>query len=120
MPINLNQKPLKNLAPRAGFEPATNRLTAGCSTTELPGNKPALRPRRYNKGPLLCKALRSAMKKTRPRQGVNRSSQEASPNRKRRLVEATTRIELVYPVLQPHQAMFMTNDMAPLALISFV
>src|SRR5262245_38139042 len=28
----------KELAPRAGFEPATNRLTAGCSTTELPGN----------------------------------------------------------------------------------
>jgi hypothetical protein len=26
------------MAPRAGFEPATNRLTAGCSTTELPGN----------------------------------------------------------------------------------
>src|SRR5262245_37464083 len=26
------------VAPRAGFEPATNRLTAGCSTTELPGN----------------------------------------------------------------------------------
>src|SRR5690606_32916029 len=23
---------------RAGFEPATNRLTAGCSTAELPGN----------------------------------------------------------------------------------
>lgn len=31
-------KALENLAPRAGFEPATNRLTAGCSTTELPGN----------------------------------------------------------------------------------
>ena len=30
-------KCLKVLAPRAGFEPATNRLTAGCSTTELPG-----------------------------------------------------------------------------------
>ena len=27
------------VAPRAGFEPATNRLTAGCSTAELPGNK---------------------------------------------------------------------------------
>ncbi len=26
------------MAPRAGFEPATNRLTAGCSTAELPGN----------------------------------------------------------------------------------
>ena len=25
------------VAPRAGFEPATNRLTAGCSTAELPG-----------------------------------------------------------------------------------
>lgn len=30
---------MKLLAPRAGFEPATNRLTAGCSTTELPGNR---------------------------------------------------------------------------------
>ena len=29
---------LKRLAPRAGFEPATIRLTVECSTTELPGN----------------------------------------------------------------------------------
>ena len=28
-----------NMAPRAGLEPATLRLTAGCSTIELPGNK---------------------------------------------------------------------------------
>ena len=28
----------KGVAPRAGFEPAANRLTAGCSTTQLPGN----------------------------------------------------------------------------------
>lgn len=34
---------LENLAPRAGFEPATNRLTAGCSTTELPGNSALVR-----------------------------------------------------------------------------
>src|SRR5947209_3178867 len=27
------------LAPRDGFEPSTNRLTAGCSTAELPGSK---------------------------------------------------------------------------------
>ena len=26
------------MAPRVGFEPTTNRLTAGCSTTELPRN----------------------------------------------------------------------------------
>ena len=31
------------MAPRAGFEPATNRLTAGGSTTELPGNSAHLR-----------------------------------------------------------------------------
>ncbi len=42
-PINFkaifcDAKSLKCLAPRAGFEPATNRLTAGCSTAELPGN----------------------------------------------------------------------------------
>ena len=29
----------EEVAPRAGFEPATNRLTAGCSTTELPGKR---------------------------------------------------------------------------------
>lgn len=33
------------VAPRAGFEPATNRLTAGCSTAELPGNRCSLRQR---------------------------------------------------------------------------
>ena len=30
--------PFQNLAPRAGFEPATCRLTVECSTAELPGN----------------------------------------------------------------------------------
>ncbi len=29
---------LKELAPRVGFEPTTSRLTAGCSTAELPRN----------------------------------------------------------------------------------
>jgi hypothetical protein len=47
-------KTLVYLAPRAGFEPATNRLTAGCSTTELPGNKPMLWQGAYNKARLLC------------------------------------------------------------------
>ena len=37
------RKSLILLAPRAGFEPATNRLTAGCSTTELPGKIAAAR-----------------------------------------------------------------------------
>jgi hypothetical protein len=29
---------IRDMAPRAGFEPATKRLTAACSTTELPRN----------------------------------------------------------------------------------
>jgi hypothetical protein len=33
----MDQCPKSVVAPRAGFEPATNRLTAGCSTAELPG-----------------------------------------------------------------------------------
>jgi hypothetical protein len=36
---------LKRLAPRAGFEPATLRLTAGCSTVELPRNSRRMRSR---------------------------------------------------------------------------
>jgi hypothetical protein len=36
-----NQGSIRVVAPRAGFEPATNRLTAGCSTAELPGNDDA-------------------------------------------------------------------------------
>jgi hypothetical protein len=34
-----NRKHLKSLAPRAGFEPATIRLTVECSTAELPRNE---------------------------------------------------------------------------------
>src|ERR1700680_2131678 len=44
-------KPLLELAPRAGFEPATQRLTAACSTTELPGNGAHIAS-----GPAICKA----------------------------------------------------------------
>ena len=38
--------PLSVLAPRAGFEPATQRLTAACSTTELPGIRTVFGKRR--------------------------------------------------------------------------
>src|SRR5947199_4578696 len=42
----------ESVAPRAGFEPATNRLTAGCSTAELPGTMAGtVKARGYNKGP---------------------------------------------------------------------
>src|SRR6267378_171958 len=47
------------LAPRAGFEPATIRLTVECSTAELPRNRRNRRGSRraaYNKAPEPCKA----------------------------------------------------------------
>ena len=36
--LNVALRGALRLAPRVGFEPTTNRLTAGCSTTELPRN----------------------------------------------------------------------------------
>ena len=47
------------LAPRAGFEPATIRLTVECSTAELPRNRRnpmGSRRAAYNKAPEPCKA----------------------------------------------------------------
>src|SRR3954471_1960891 len=59
------------LAPRAGFEPATNRLTAGCSTTELPRNRRQLSRRAaYNKAPEACKAeMRGSGERVIPAEG---------------------------------------------------
>ena len=47
-PLNLLGDFAENIemAPRAGFEPATIRLTVECSTTELPGNSEASLARR--------------------------------------------------------------------------
>lgn len=46
------------MAPRAGFEPATIRLTVECSTAELPGNVRSMlrREAAYNKASDACKA----------------------------------------------------------------
>ncbi len=46
----------KGLAPRAGFEPATIRLTVGCSTAELPRNSDTIVRERaaYNKASSAC------------------------------------------------------------------
>src|SRR5882757_4799711 len=46
------------MAPRAGFEPATIRLTVECSTAELPRNRRSRcsRMAAYNKAALACKA----------------------------------------------------------------
>jgi hypothetical protein len=51
----ISDKYLMHLAPRAGFEPATNRLTAGCSTAELPGTNAVCAPA-ITKGLSPCQA----------------------------------------------------------------
>ena len=50
----LSGRTMKRLAPRVGFEPTTNRLTAGCSTAELPRNSRCL----ASAGPLSRKRQR--------------------------------------------------------------
>ena len=44
--INDNRRLTSKMAPRAGFEPATCRLTVECSTAELPGIIRSLRSER--------------------------------------------------------------------------
>lgn len=49
----------RKMAPRAGFEPATCRLTVECSTAELPGNARRLswRERGNTNALTICQAL---------------------------------------------------------------
>src|SRR5690349_4058819 len=63
---------LAYLAPRAGFEPATNRLTAGCSTTELPGNtvRHAVMRTAYNKPVLFLQRTAAIQKKMEATPGI--------------------------------------------------
>src|SRR5262245_49485650 len=80
-----NQRSKNGVAPRAGFEPATNRLTAGCSTTELPGNT----GRRRNRAPTrrayikgvegLQKSQRLVRIHTNVRATVSRAARSAAP-----------------------------------------
>ncbi len=61
----------ETMAPRVGFEPTTNRLTAGCSTTELPrissapsGEEAGLyQVRRRGERPALRRSTRSKRKR---------------------------------------------------------
>src|SRR5215813_8153995 len=64
------------LAPRAGFEPATIRLTVGCSTAELPRNSAThVRERAaYNKASSACigRNVGCAVGPPEPRKSVGR------------------------------------------------
>ena len=81
------------LAPRAGFEPATSRLTAGCSTAELPRISPM---------PTGWRLLPSRRRIAKSFHGATHRSgalvQRNRPSRSK--VEATPGIEPGYTVLQ--------------------
>ncbi len=65
---NFNE--IKGLAPRVGFEPTTSRLTAGCSTTELPRIRAlVVKSAGYTGRATRAQARRSALKNARPRPG---------------------------------------------------
>ena len=71
----------KRVAPRAGFEPATNWLTANCSTTELPRNNS------FETADITELAVRAKMKNRqtlkvwRPRPESNRGTRLCRPLR---------------------------------------
>src|ERR1700716_2244887 len=69
------------LAPRAGFEPATIRLTVECSTAELPRNrrKPCSQPQRITKPPGLCKARNGPFSRGIKRIGNRLRGHDSSP-----------------------------------------
>jgi hypothetical protein len=71
-PSGLHQR----LAPGAGFEPATNRLTADCSTAELSG---IARPSAYSKSGLLRKDRANPGGR-----GASRLARSAAPECRRR------------------------------------
>ena len=80
-------KPLIWLAPRAGFEPATNRLTAGCSTAELPGKSLlGVVEAAYNKADPGLKAAAAA---TRP--AAQSGMGKTNPKRRRKSLRSRTK-----------------------------
>ena len=83
------------VAPRAGFEPATNRLTAGCSTAELPGNAGKKRQR-----PRITKAPAHEKHQIRIRNAPKKGHLDARQRYKLASLEATPGIEPGYTVLQ--------------------
>ena len=85
-----NQCHFSVLAPRAGFEPATNRLTAGCSTAELPGKSLlGVVEAAYNKADPGLKAAAAA---TQPAAQSGLRGQD-EPQKKTQIFEATREIE---------------------------
>jgi hypothetical protein len=76
--LAISDKLLKSLAPRAGFEPATIRLTVECSTAELPRNRRnAVRTRAaYNKASEPCKGRNGLF-----RRGLNKAGKPPAPQR---------------------------------------
>ena len=91
----------ENLAPRAGFEPATNRLTAGCSTTELPGNT----GRAITNVPQIAKPLPNAERQRLPTRCIQRLDNwrpRPELNRGTRFCRPLRNHSATWPLRAPH------------------
>src|SRR5450759_3292723 len=91
------------MAPRAGIEPATFRLTVERSTAELPRNKPVFTHRAYNKAPFALQSVKARLRCSRSDGAAAfvRRARRAEAPQERRLVEATAGIEPACTDLQP-------------------
>ena len=98
---------LINLAPRAGFEPATNRLTAGCSTAELPGKSLlGVVEAAYNKADPGLKAAAAA---TRP--AAQSGMGKTNPKRRRKSLRSRTKSRPPHVATRQQRPQF--DEMSP-------
>ena len=105
------------MAPRAGIEPATFRLTVERSTAELPRNKPVFTHRAYNKAPFALQSVKARLRCSRSDGAAAfvRRARRAEAPQERRLVEATAGIEPACTDLQAEISPFHN----PLTLTDF-
>ena len=95
------------LAPRDGFEPSTNRLTAGCSTAELPGKSLlGVVEAAYNKADPGLKAAAAA---TRP--AAQSGMGKTNPKRRRKSLRSRTKSRPPHVATRQQRPQF--DEMSP-------
>jgi hypothetical protein len=101
------------MAPRAGIEPATFRLTVERSTAELPRNKPVLTHRAYNKAAIALQSMNAGRKPGLGADAAGKSRPPAlRPGEWRPRPESNRRARICSP-LRNHSATWPSEDAAP-------
>src|SRR5450830_762915 len=102
------------MAPRAGIEPATFRLTVERSTAELPRNKPVFTHRAYNKAPFALQSVKGRLRCfcSDGAAAFVRRARRAEAPQERRLVEATaTALNCAKPLMRREIAEFEFSNL---------